>query len=140
MKKSFTVRSEEELPAVARELLALSEERRIFALYGEMGAGKSTLIKAFCRVLEVNDTVSSPSFAIVHEYRRPSGEAVHHVDLYRLGDEEELYDLGFEDILEEPGYCFIEWPEKAGNFLPSDPVRLDIEISEEAERRIRIRT
>lgn len=120
--------------------MELSGERRIFVLEGEMGAGKTTLIKAFCQELGVKDPVSSPSFSIINEYRRESGEKVYHIDLYRIGDEEELYDMGIEEIVDESHYCFIEWPEKAGNFLPSDPVWIDIEIMDDSERRILMRS
>lgn len=140
MKRSFTVRSEDQLPELVEELLVLSGDRRIFVLEGEMGAGKTTLIKAFCRVLDVSDPVSSPSFSIVNEYGRPSGEKVYHIDLYRIGAEEELYDMGFEEILDGSHYSFIEWPQRARNFLPPDPVWIEIEIRDENERRILIRT
>jgi tRNA threonylcarbamoyladenosine biosynthesis protein TsaE len=138
--RSFELSSEASVPDLAGKLLELSGERRIFVLKGEMGAGKTTLIKAFCKELGVIDPVSSPSFSIINEYRRASGERVYHIDLYRLGDEEELYDLGFEEIMDGTHYCFIEWPELAGNFLPSDPVWVDIEIRDESERRILMQT
>jgi tRNA threonylcarbamoyladenosine biosynthesis protein TsaE len=137
---SFELSSEASLPDLAKKLLELSGERRIFVLKGEMGAGKTTLIKAFCKELGVIDPVSSPSFSIINEYRRASGERVYHIDLYRLGDEEELFDLGFEEIVDGTHYCFIEWPEIAGNFLPSDPVWVDIDIRDESERRILMQT
>ncbi len=140
MKRSFTLRSEEELPQLAEEFLDLSGERRIFVLEGEMGAGKTTLIKAFCRVLGVSDPVCSPSFSILNEYRRTSGDKVYHIDLYRVGEEEELYDMGFEEVMDGTAYCFIEWPELAQNFFPSDPVRIDIRIKDQHERLIQIRT
>ena len=138
--RSFELSSEASLPDLARKLLELSGERRIFVLEGEMGAGKTTLIKAFCQELGVKDPVSSPSFSIINEYRRESAEKVYHIDLYRIGDEEELYDMGIEEVVDESHYCFIEWPEKAGNFLPSDPVRIDIEIMDDSERRILMRS
>ncbi len=140
MTRSFTVSSEEELPELVNKILVLSGERRIFVLEGEMGAGKTTLIKVFCEHLGVKDPTSSPSFSIVNEYRRADGEKLYHIDLYRVGDEEELYDLGFEEILDGEQYCFIEWPERAGNFLPEDHVRIDIEVRQASERRIHIRT
>ena len=140
MTETFIVRSASELPAVAEKLLALSGERRIFVMEGEMGAGKTTLIKAICERLDVIDPTSSPSFSIINEYRRSGGGKLYHIDLYRIGEEEELYDMGFEEILDGHHYCFIEWPERAGNFLPSDPVRVAIEVRDEKERRILIRT
>lgn len=140
MKHHFTLRSEDELPGLAEELLDLSGDRRIFVVEGEMGAGKTTLIKAFCSILDVVDPVSSPSFSILNEYRRSSGSKVYHIDLYRVGDEEELYDMGFEEVLDGNAYCFLEWPDLVGNFLPSDPVKIDIRVNDERERRILIRT
>jgi tRNA threonylcarbamoyladenosine biosynthesis protein TsaE len=140
MTEAFIVRSEAELPELAEKLLVLSGERRIFVLEGEMGAGKTTLVKALCARLDVKDPTASPSFSIINEYRRSDGERVFHIDLYRVGDEEELYDMGFEEVLDGKHYCFIEWPEEAGNFLPPDPVRVGIEVRGEKERRISIRT
>ncbi|MFB6258718.1 MAG: tRNA (adenosine(37)-N6)-threonylcarbamoyltransferase complex ATPase subunit type 1 TsaE [Flavobacteriales bacterium] len=140
MERSYTVRSEEDLSGLVGEFLALSGERRIFVLSGEMGAGKTTLVKAFCDALGVKDPVASPSFSIVNEYRRNSGEKVYHIDLYRVAEEEELFDMGFEELLDGSAYCFVEWPERARNFLPPYPVRVTIETRDESERRILIRT
>ncbi|MBK7270131.1 MAG: tRNA (adenosine(37)-N6)-threonylcarbamoyltransferase complex ATPase subunit type 1 TsaE [Flavobacteriales bacterium] len=99
-----------------RLLHAFRLRRRVFALHGDLGAGKTTLIKAFCSVLGVKDRTSSPSFAIVNEYQRDTGEALYHFDLYRLKAAEELEGIGFNEYLDSGAYCFIEWPELAGEF------------------------
>lgn len=140
MKEELTAYSEAELPDKAREILAFSGDRRIFVLEGEMGVGKTALIRAFCEELGVTDPVASPSFAILHEYRRENGGKLYHIDLYRIGDEEELFDMGLEEVLDGRSYCFIEWPERAENFLPVDPVWIGIRIGDDRERRIEIRT
>lgn len=101
---------------------------RVWLVHGDMGSGKTTMIKALCRQLGVKDTPASPSFALVHEYRRESGEPVYHLDLYRLKDEQEVMNLGIGEYLESGNYCFIEWPERADSLgsLPHADLRLSI--------------
>src|SRR5205085_2866368 len=109
--------------------------KKIFALYGEMGAGKSTLVKSFCKALCVKEESVSPTFSLVNEYcinesvvKTPT-TTVFHFDLYRLKNAEELIDIGFEEYLSRDGYCFIEWPELAEPFLPSSSVKVKLEWS-----------
>ncbi len=99
---------------------------RIFALSGQMGAGKTTFIKAVCAVLGVADIVQSPTFSLVNEYKRRGGEPVFHFDFYRIRNITELFDIGYEDYLYSGHYCFIEWPELAESLLPEDTVRVSI--------------
>lgn len=120
------IRSVEELPAVAEELLRSRPEARVFAFYGELGAGKTTLIKAVCKALRAQDIVQSPSFAIINEYRLPDGEPVFHFDFYRIRKLEEVYDLGYEDYFFSGHYCFIEWPELTGDLLPEGTVKVSL--------------
>ncbi len=120
------IKSEAELPAAARKLLESRPDARVFAISGEMGAGKTTFIKAICKVLGVPDIVQSPTFAIVNEYKRTNGESVFHIDFYRIKKAEEAFDIGYEDYVYSGHYCFIEWPELVEGLLPEDAVKVSI--------------
>ncbi len=108
----------------------------VWAFYGEMGAGKTTFIKALCEYLEVKDSISSPTFSIINEYQSDKANTIYHMDLYRLKDELEAMQAGVEDCIHSGSYCFIEWPEKAPGLLPETFVELKLEIIHENERRI----
>jgi tRNA threonylcarbamoyladenosine biosynthesis protein TsaE len=125
--------------AVARAVLQALPDRRVFALHGVLGAGKTTLVKAFCQQLGVTDRTSSPSFALVNEYRTGTGDRVYHLDLYRLRDPGELEAIGFTEYVDSGHYCFIEWPELAGGLLPADAVHLFLEVLADGGRRIGVR-
>ncbi len=118
----------------ARELLSSLPDNRIFAFYGEMGAGKTTLIKALCRVLQVTDITSSPSFGLIHEYRAGAGDSVYHFDFYRIEQVEEAFDIGYEEYIYSGQYCFIEWPEKVVSVLPPETVNITLHVAENDER------
>lgn len=122
----------------ARELIEALPDKRIFAFYGEMGAGKTTLIKALCRVLQVTDVTSSPSFGLIYEYRTRGSESVYHFDFYRIEYLEEVYDLGFEEYIDSGQYCFIEWPDKVASLLPPETVRVDMTIVGNNERTLEV--
>ena len=132
----FICRSEQDLIPVAKELLGLYSFSRIFALYGSMGAGKTTFIKCLCLVLGVEDIVQSPTFSIINEYKRSAGESVFHFDFYRINKTEEVYDIGYEEYLFSGSYCFLEWPEQIGDLLPEDAIR--IRITEDPQTRHRV--
>jgi tRNA threonylcarbamoyladenosine biosynthesis protein TsaE len=135
---TLTLRKASEAPDIARLILQSHAERRVFALHGDLGAGKTTLIKALCEALGVADATSSPSFAIVNEYRMADQRPVYHFDLYRLRDARELLDIGFEEYLDSGAYCFIEWPELAEELLPQDVLHLTIEAADSGLRTIRM--
>jgi len=122
----------------ARELINTFPDKRIFAFYGEMGAGKTTLIKALCRVLQVTDVTSSPSFGLIYEYPTRGSESVYHFDFYRIEQLEEAYDIGYEEYIDSGQYCFIEWPEKIASLLPPETVNVDLQIVENNERTIEV--
>jgi len=119
-------KNESELIPAASRLLGLFSQSRVFALYGAMGAGKTTFIKAICACLGVGDLVQSPSFSIVNEYRTTTGQSVFHFDFYRIRKIEEVYDIGYEDYFYSGNYCFIEWPEMIETLLPEETIRVRI--------------
>lgn len=126
-----------EIKDAATQFWHLVNDKKVFAFNGSMGAGKTTFINALCQVLQVNSTVSSPTFSIINDYEYPGGE-IFHIDLYRLKDEEEALRAGVEDCLYSGNICFIEWPQKAKNILPEDTVNIFIEVQSEQIRVIRI--
>lgn len=121
----------EDLREAASRLLDFAADERVFLFKGEMGAGKTTFIKALCERLQITDVVSSPTFSIVNEYHTDHGP-VYHFDFYRLKKESEAFDLGYEDYFYSGSYCFIEWPEKIPNLWPEHYI--SVEILEESGR------
>jgi tRNA threonylcarbamoyladenosine biosynthesis protein TsaE len=121
----------EDIRSAAREFIEQMGDDTVFAFYGSMGAGKTTFIKAICEELGVEDTINSPTFAIVNEYRSQSGELIYHFDFYRINKIDEAYDFGYEDYFYSGALCFIEWPEKIDELLPGNCVT--VKISEQAD-------
>lgn len=113
----FLINSLSEIDTVAKDFLAAVGDKRHFAFYGSMGAGKTTFIKAVCEQLGTTDIVSSPTFAIINEYASAAGR-IFHFDFYRIKNLEEAYNLGYEDYFFGNEYCFVEWPEKIEDILP----------------------
>ncbi len=136
--RCFLVSTLRGLDEVADELMGHHTSGRIFAFYGEMGAGKTAFIKAICRRLGVAREVQSPTFALVNEYVTGEALPVYHFDFYRIKKSSEALDIGFEEYLDSGGYCFIEWPEMVEELLPSDTVKVLIspEESTPGHRRI----
>ncbi|PST85092.1 tRNA (adenosine(37)-N6)-threonylcarbamoyltransferase complex ATPase subunit type 1 TsaE [Pedobacter yulinensis] len=124
----------EALDQAAGALYDFAAGQQIFVFFGEMGAGKTTFIKAFCRRLGVTGIVSSPTFSIVNVYDRPAGP-VYHFDFYRLKRVEEAYDLGYEEYFYSGDVCLIEWPERIDGLLPETYVRIDIAVTGPSSRR-----
>lgn len=130
---------QQHLAAVARQFIDTIGNRSVFALYGKMGAGKTTFIKAVCEELGVTDVINSPTFAIVNEYRSDrTGELIYHFDFYRIKELEEVYDMGYEDYFYSGALCFIEWPQMVEGLLPDDAVKVSMEESEEGSREITV--
>ena len=127
----------EDIRESAREFLEAFETPSIVAFIGEMGAGKTTFIKAVCAELGVIDIVNSPTFAIVNDYEGQNGNRIYHFDLYRIEKEEEILDIGFEDYIYSGNWCFIEWPEIAESYFPEHTVKVKIEALETGERILR---
>ncbi|OPZ99192.1 MAG: tRNA threonylcarbamoyladenosine biosynthesis protein TsaE [Bacteroidetes bacterium ADurb.Bin416] len=134
---TLLIPSLQEMEKAARAFLtATNQAKGVFALYGEMGAGKTTFIKALCEAMGVQDIVNSPTFAIINEYSKPSGEPVYHFDFYRLKHPGEAFDLGCEDYFASGHTCFIEWPEKIGSYLPDTCIRVNISLLPDGARLI----
>lgn len=121
------IKEEKELEAAAAELLKRFKDNRIFAFFGEMGVGKTTFIKAICKVLDVQGVVDSPTFSIVNQYETLKGDSVFHFDFYRIKKLDEIYDLGYEDYFYSGAFCLIEWPEKMQSLLPENCVKVFME-------------
>jgi tRNA threonylcarbamoyladenosine biosynthesis protein TsaE len=128
------IKDKRHLTAAAKELIEQSGENKIFAFYGSMGAGKTTIIKAICKTLGAVDIVSSPTFTLVNEYKTSSGESLYHIDFYRIRKQEEVYDFGIEEYLTGDSYCFMEWPELIEEILPEETIRVRISVDENEQR------
>ena len=131
------IESLQQIHEAARTFIQAMGDNTVFAMYGKMGAGKTTFTKAICECLGVEDVINSPTFAIVNEYRSDSGELIYHFDFYRIKRLEEVYDMGYEDYLYSGALCFIEWPELIEDLLPEDAVRVTIEENEDGTRTVR---
>ncbi|MCQ2276222.1 MAG: tRNA (adenosine(37)-N6)-threonylcarbamoyltransferase complex ATPase subunit type 1 TsaE [Bacteroidales bacterium] len=127
--------SENQLQEVAKAILAAYPRERVFGFYGEMGAGKTTLIKEMCNALGVKDITSSPTFAIINEYWTEAGQPLYHFDFYRIDEPADASRVGFEEYLYSGSYCFIEWTEKVEEILQDDFVRVTIERVDDQTRR-----
>ncbi len=134
----ITIKSLKELPLAAKFVLEKLGDRNVVALYGSMGAGKTTLISEIARQLGVKDSVSSPTFALVNEYQSENNRSIYHFDFYRINKIEEVYDLGYEEYFYSDGLCFIEWAELIEELLPEDTAILRIETLSDNSRRISI--
>ena len=127
---------EEDIKQAARQFVESMGDNTIFAFYGKMGAGKTTFIKAVCEELGVDDTVTSPTFAIVNEYEAAKGRPIYHFDFYRIKKVSEAYDMGCEEYFYSGHPCFIEWPELIEEVLPEETVNVTIEALPNGERRL----
>jgi len=131
----LTANSLNELSGIASQIISLASKNRIFLFYGDMGAGKTTLIKSLCKQLGTDDNIASPTFSIVNEYITPK-ESIYHFDFYRLKTQTEALDMGFEEYLYSGNYCFIEWPEKIPDLLPLHYISIKISVESNNERQI----
>ena len=126
----------DELDTVAHRLLAEGRERSVWLFAGEMGAGKTTLIKALCRALGVVSMVQSPTFSLVNEYTTHEGHSVYHFDCYRLRNEAEALDIGIEEYFDSGDYCFIEWPERIVNLWPTGYYKIHLTTNADGRRMV----
>lgn len=128
------IKDKTQLEAAAKELLEYTAEKKILAFYGSMGAGKTTLIKAICDILGALDIVTSPTFTLVNEYGTLKGEAIYHIDFYRIRKIEEVYDFGIEEYITGDSYCLMEWPELVESILPPETVKISVYVGENEQR------
>ncbi len=139
---SIRIQDIEHIREAAREFINQIGDRRVFAFYGKMGAGKTTFVKAICEELGVEDVITSPTFAIINEYSTNvqrstfNVQRIFHFDFYRIKKLEEVYDMGYEDYFYSGVLCFIEWPELIEDILPEDAVRVSIEEQADGSRRV----
>ena len=132
--KKLIAKKLEDLPQLVKTILDELPGEKIFALAGKMGAGKTTLIKAFCDEIDVIEVVASPTFSLVNEYTDQNGNSVFHFDFYRIEKIEEVYDIGYEEYFYSGSYCFIEWPELIMDLMPESFVSVKIEVTDNEER------
>ena len=133
---SFASVTRELLDHIAHDIVTNLTESKIILFYGEMGAGKTTLIKEICKQMGVVDTMSSPTFSVVNEYHTSDNKIIYHFDLYRIKNIEECFDLGMEEYVYSGNYCFIEWPEIALPLLPEKYYSLQIKTEKDNTRSI----
>lgn len=135
MEVNFTL---DRIKEAATKLLSASTAYKVLAFHGEMGAGKTTFIHALCEVMEVTDTISSPTFSIINQYKTAAGQTVYHMDLYRMKDESEAINAGVEDCLFSGNTCLVEWPEKAPGIFPDDTLHITITYVNDNTRKLQI--
>jgi len=136
MERVIVIEGIDSIADAAEQFLADIAGSNIIALYGAMGAGKTTLIKAICKALGVEESVTSPTFTIVNEYRTSEDEPIYHFDFYRIEKLAEAFDIGFEEFVESNNLCLIEWPEKVEQILPGNTLRVKIEVTDDGHRRL----
>lgn len=136
---TIEIKSLDTITDAAIEFVKQMGDNTVFAFHGEMGAGKTTFIKAICEKLGVTDVINSPTFAIINEYRSDSGELIYHFDFYRINKEEEAFDFGYEDYFFSGSLCFIEWPERIESLLPHDTIHVTVKEVEGGQRQVIIK-
>lgn len=130
------LKSLSDIDTVAKKFIENIGDNNIFAFYGEMGVGKTTFIKAVCKALGVAETITSPTFAIVNEYKKGDGNSIYHFDFYRIKSIDEVYDFGYEDYFYSGNLCFIEWPELVETLLPKNVIKVKIVLEDNEQRSI----
>ena len=130
----FTI---DELESVAKQIIAQHPEK-VILFHGEMGVGKTTLIKQLCKTLGVNSATSSPTFSLVNEYETTTNQIVYHFDFYRLKTEMEALDMGADDYFYSGNWCFIEWAEKIPNLIPEEHSVVTIELRPDGKRNLKL--
>ena len=136
--KEIVIDSLDELKDVAEAVVESLEGRNVVALFGAMGAGKTTLISAIMEHLGSTDNVTSPTFALVNQYNTAANEPVYHFDFYRINRIEEAFDMGYEEYFYSDGLCLVEWPEKVEELLPDEVMKVTITPTSPTKRTITI--
>lgn len=135
MNKNYTLKK---LSSIAAEIIS-SVKNKTLLFYGEMGAGKTTLIKEICQQLGILDNISSPTFSLVNEYQTSKEERVFHFDFYRIEEEEEALDIGIEEYFDSDAWCLVEWPENIENLLPLGAAQIHLSILDDEQRNIQLK-
>ena len=138
MMQELYIKKLENLQEAAKKFLEMNKNKKKFAFYGDLGAGKTTFIKALCNELNVVDIVTSPTFSLINEYQSDDLSPVYHMDFYRIKNIDEAYDIGVEDYFYDNGFCLIEWPEKIEEILPLDVVYVKISVLDDNTRVLKI--
>ena len=133
--REITIHSTEDLPKVAEQVIDALDGRSVVAFFGQMGAGKTTLISAIMEYLGSVDTVTSPTFALVNQYYTADEQPVYHFDFYRINSLAEAFDMGYEEYFYSGDLCLVEWPEKIEGLLPDEVAVVRIEPLDESSRR-----
>ncbi|MGN6195982.1 MAG: tRNA (adenosine(37)-N6)-threonylcarbamoyltransferase complex ATPase subunit type 1 TsaE [Ginsengibacter sp.] len=128
----------DDIESTAKDFLKMANGYQVFGFSGELGAGKTTFISALCDELQVAETVSSPTFSIIQEYKTKTSKIIYHIDLYRIKNKEEAMDAGIEDCLNSNEICFVEWPEKAPEIFPPDTVFTNIVTISPTSRKLMV--
>jgi tRNA threonylcarbamoyladenosine biosynthesis protein TsaE len=136
MQNRIVIKSLREIERAAAEFLEMIGNNKIIALYGSMGAGKTTFTKALCKVMGVVDGVNSPTFSIINEYRNLEGTPVYHFDFYRIESLSDAFDIGYEEYVYSGELCIIEWPEKIEQILPDETLKVQISVLDDESREI----
>jgi tRNA threonylcarbamoyladenosine biosynthesis protein TsaE len=136
MQNRIVFRNLNEIDRAAASFLEKIGHCKVIALYGSMGAGKTTFTKALCKVMGVTDGVNSPTFSIINEYLKADGSPVYHFDFYRIDKLSEAFDIGFEEYIYSGELCIIEWPEKVEQILPDDTLKVQISVLDDDSREI----
>lgn len=135
MELNFTL---DNITAVANKFIEVTANYTVFALHGDMGAGKTTFVHAVCEAMGIKDNISSPTFSIINQYTNKEGRIVYHIDLYRLKDEEEAIQAGVEDCLYSGNTCFVEWPDRASGIFPDNTLHVTITAIDMITRKLKI--
>lgn len=128
------IKDKNHLARAAGNFIKITQGYRLFAFYGSMGSGKTTLIKAICEMLGAIDLVTSPTFTLVNEYATSDGRLIYHIDFYRIRKREEVFDFGIEEYFSSDSVCFMEWPELVEDILPAETVKIRLSAEEDESR------
>jgi len=134
----ITIENTDQLDRAAEEFIKHTAGSNIFAFYGSLGAGKTTLIKAICKKLGSIDTVTSPSFTLVNVYNTADGDTIYHFDFFRIKTSTEVFDFGFEEYIDSGNKCFMEWPERVESLLPPETLKVYISVNPDHSRVVKL--
>jgi tRNA threonylcarbamoyladenosine biosynthesis protein TsaE len=126
----------EDIDATAKQFLQMCSGHKVFAFAGDLGAGKTTFINSLCKVLGVEENITSPTYSIIQEYLSKNNNIIYHIDLYRIKSRMEAMEAGIEDCLNSKEFCMVEWPERVPDILPDNTVFTSIEILSANERKL----